>query len=162
MKRIYLIDCPGVVPIATEDDETTTVLKGVVRVENVRNPEDHIHGILERARPEYLKRTYEVSGWSDSTDFLSKVAAATGKLLKGGEPDLGTVAKMVLHDWIRGRIPYYVPPPPKESGEEEDEDDEAAEVEANELENGQDEQYEEDDDGDDGEESTQGDSITVE
>lgn len=154
MKRIYLIDCPGVVPIATEDDETTTVLKGVVRVENVRNPEDHIHGILDRARPEYLKRTYEVSGWSDSTDFLSKVAAATGKLLKGGEPDLGTVAKMVLHDWIRGRIPYYVPPPPKESGEEEDEDEEVEEAD---VQNEQDEQGEEDEeaDGAESEESLQ-------
>lgn len=128
MKRIYLIDCPGVVPISTEDDETATVLKGVVRVENVRNPEDHIPGILERVKPEYLSRTYEISSWTDSTDFLSKVAQATGKLLRGGDPDLGTVAKMILHDWIRGRIPYYVPPPPKTSGEPEDDEEEEAEA----------------------------------
>lgn len=124
MKRIYLIDCPGVVPISTEDDETATVLKGVVRVENVKNPEDHVQGILERCKPEYLRRTYEVSGWTDSVDFLSKVASATGKLLKGGEPDLSTVAKMVLHDWIRGRIPYYVAPPRNPDGEDEGEDEE--------------------------------------
>lgn len=44
-------------------------------------------------------------------DFLTQVARGSGKLLKGGEPDLGTVAKMVLNDWLRGRIPYYVLPP---------------------------------------------------
>lgn len=30
---------------------------------------------------------------------------------KGGEPDLKTAAKMVLHDWVRGRIPFFIPPP---------------------------------------------------
>ena len=30
---------------------------------------------------------------------------------QGGEPDLTTAAKMVLHDWQRGKIPFFVPPP---------------------------------------------------
>jgi nuclear GTP-binding protein len=34
-----------------------------------------------------------------------------GRLLKGGEPDLEGVAKIVLSDWVRGRIPFFVPPP---------------------------------------------------
>ncbi|CDQ80202.1 unnamed protein product [Oncorhynchus mykiss] len=34
-----------------------------------------------------------------------------GKLLKGGEPDLPCVSKMVLNDWQRGRIPFFVKPP---------------------------------------------------
>ncbi|CAE5959396.1 unnamed protein product [Arabidopsis arenosa] len=29
----------------------------------------------------------------------------------GGEPDLMTGAKMILHDWQRGCIPFFVPPP---------------------------------------------------
>jgi nuclear GTP-binding protein len=33
---------------------------------------------------------------------------------QGGEPDLQTAAKMVLYDWQRGRIPYFVPPPEAE------------------------------------------------
>lgn len=35
MKRIFLIDCPGVVYNKTEDSATDAVLKGVVRVENL-------------------------------------------------------------------------------------------------------------------------------
>ncbi|XP_017365244.1 nucleolar GTP-binding protein 2 isoform X5 [Cebus imitator] len=57
MRRIFLIDCPGVV-YPSEDSETDIVLKGV-----------------------------------------------------GGEPDLQTVGKMVLNDWQRGRIPFFVKPP---------------------------------------------------
>ena len=33
------------------------------------------------------------------------------KHLQGAEPDLNTVAKMILNDWLRGKIPYYVSPP---------------------------------------------------
>jgi nuclear GTP-binding protein len=32
MKRIYLIDCPGIVPPSLEDSETDIVLKGVVSI----------------------------------------------------------------------------------------------------------------------------------
>jgi nuclear GTP-binding protein len=35
MKRIFLIDCPGVVYSKAGDSETQSVLKGVVRVENL-------------------------------------------------------------------------------------------------------------------------------
>jgi len=30
---------------------------------------------------------------------------------QGGLPDISTVARMVLNDWQRGKIPYYVRPP---------------------------------------------------
>ncbi|KAI8085945.1 NUC091 domain-containing protein [Gilbertella persicaria] len=111
MKRIYLIDCPGVVPPNVDDGEVDIILKGSVRVEKMANPEDTIPTILERVRHEYLKRTYGLAGWEDSTDFLEQIARKTGKLLKKGEPDVHNVSIMVLNDWLRGRIPYYVAPP---------------------------------------------------
>jgi nuclear GTP-binding protein len=111
MKRIYLIDCPGVVHPSTTDTETDIVLKGVVRVENIKQPDDYIPELLKRVRPEYIQRTYELDHWEDSVDFLTQLAKRTGKLVKGGEADLGSVAKMVLNDWLRGKIPYFCPPP---------------------------------------------------
>ena len=48
--------------------------------------------------------------WEDATDFLTQVAKAAGKLVKGGEPDLNTMARMVLLDWQRGRLPYFCLP----------------------------------------------------
>uniref|UniRef100_A0A672QW47 Nucleolar GTP-binding protein 2 n=1 Tax=Sinocyclocheilus grahami TaxID=75366 RepID=A0A672QW47_SINGR len=110
MRRIFLIDCPGVV-YPSDDSETDIVLKGVVQVEKIRNPEDHIGAVLERAKAEYIQKTYRIPSWSSAEDFLEKFAFRTGKLLKGGEPDLSTVSKMVLNDWQRGRIPFFVKPP---------------------------------------------------
>lgn len=193
MRRIFLIDCPGVVYPSSKDSETDKVLKvslwvakgsdwpafffcssvwsfapaenqkyffsaqGVVRVENISQPEDHVEEVLRRVKPEYISRTYGFSSWSadDHMDFLEQLAKRTGRLLKGGEPDICTVscgkdlsenppelflfcantlsarlrgfrqtssvilllqaAKMVLHDWQRGRLPYFVPPPAKNS-----------------------------------------------
>lgn len=109
MRRIYLIDCPGVV-YSTYESDTDKVLKGVVRVELVQNPEDYITAVLERVRKEYLSRTYNINDWDNHIDFLEKLAAKTGKLLKGGEPDITAVAKMVLNDWQRGKLPFYVEP----------------------------------------------------
>ncbi|KAM9724119.1 nucleolar GTP-binding protein 2 [Menidia menidia] len=117
MRRIFLIDCPGVV-YPSEDSESDIVLKGVVQVEKIRNPEEHIGAVLERAKPEYIQKTYRIPSWQSAEDFLEKLALRTGKLLKGGEPDLSTVSKMVLNDWQRGRIPFFVKPPGPEGDQE--------------------------------------------
>ncbi|KAG6827409.1 GTPase required for pre-60S ribosomal subunit nuclear export and maturation [Tricholoma furcatifolium] len=118
-RRIYLIDCPGIVPASAQDTHTATVLKGVVRVEALPTPSEHIPALMERVKPVYLARTYGLDlpnpkdksqNWP-AEDLLDKLARMKGRLLKGGEPDLESVAKIILSDWVRGRIPYFVPPP---------------------------------------------------
>ncbi|GAB1867106.1 Nucleolar GTP-binding protein 2 [Camponotus japonicus] len=109
MRRIYLIDCPGVVYPSAETD-TEKVLKSVVRVEMIQNPEDYIASVLERVKPEYIRKTYKIDKWKDHVDFLEKLAHRSGKLLKKGEPDIAIVARMVLNDWQRGKLPFYVLP----------------------------------------------------
>ncbi|TFK42051.1 NUC091 domain-containing protein [Crucibulum laeve] len=118
-RRIYLIDCPGIVPTSANDSQTSTVLKGVVRVEALPTPSDHIPALMERVKPLYLSRTYNVPlpnkedptvAWEPEV-FLDKLARMKGRLLKHGEPDLDSVAKIVLSDWVRGRIPFFVSPP---------------------------------------------------
>ncbi|EEB97977.1 hypothetical protein MPER_02600, partial [Moniliophthora perniciosa FA553] len=118
-RRIYLIDCPGIVPTSAHDSQTSTVLKGVVRVEALPTPSEHIPALMERVKPLYLSRTYNVplpnpddpsQGW-DPEDFLDKLARMKGRLLKQGEPDKDSVAKIILSDWVRGRIPFFVSPP---------------------------------------------------
>ncbi|PGH10264.1 nuclear GTP-binding protein [Blastomyces parvus] len=111
MKRIYLIDCPGVVPPSNNDTEEDILLRGVVRVENVENPEQYIPAVLKRVQPRHIERTYEIKNYKDSIDFLSILARKGGRLLRGGEPDVDGVAKMVINDFLRGKIPWYTPPP---------------------------------------------------
>ena len=143
MKRIYLIDCPGIVPPSVTDSPEDILLRGVVRVENVENPAQYVPAVLARCRRHHVERTYDVRGWSgpssDATEageenivgkpnsdkqrtdeairFLEALARKGGRLLKGGEADLDGVAKMVLNDFLRGKIPWFSPPPASE-GEE--------------------------------------------
>ena len=57
---------------------------------------------------------------------MEQLAKRSGRLGKGGEPDINAVSKMVLNDWTRGKLPFFTPPPgcmmePKpEEGEEND------------------------------------------
>ncbi|KAF9064066.1 NUC091 domain-containing protein [Rhodocollybia butyracea] len=118
-RRIYLIDCPGIVPTSAHDTQTSTVLKGVVRVEALSTPSDHIPTLMTRVKPLYISRTYGIplpnpddptQSWEPEV-LLDTLARMKGRLLKHGEPDMDSVAKIILSDWVRGRIPFFVPPP---------------------------------------------------
>ncbi len=50
---------------------------------------------------------YAVNDWTDTEDFLTKVAIKKGKLRKGGEPDMISTAKIILVDWQKGDLPFY-------------------------------------------------------
>jgi len=118
MKRIYLIDCPGVVPPSNTDTPQDILLRGVVRVENVENPEQYIPAVLSKTKPQHIERTYQIKGYIDHIGFLEQLARKGGRLLHGGEPDVDGVAKMVLNDFLRGKIPWFTPPPIVEGAEE--------------------------------------------
>ncbi|KFY72300.1 hypothetical protein V499_07553 [Pseudogymnoascus sp. VKM F-103] len=117
MKRIYLIDCPGVVPPSSSDTPQDILLRGVVRVENVENPEQYIPAVLAKTKPQHIERTYALRGYKDHIEFLELLARKGGRLLHGGEPDVDGVAKMVLNDFLRGKIPWFTPPPLLEGAE---------------------------------------------
>uniref|UniRef100_A0A0K0D9N4 G domain-containing protein n=1 Tax=Angiostrongylus cantonensis TaxID=6313 RepID=A0A0K0D9N4_ANGCA len=110
MRRIYMIDCPGVV-YPQGDSETQIILKGVVRVENVKDPENHVQGVLDCVKAEHLRKHYGIEDWKDVEDFMTKIATKQGRLLKGGEPDITAIAKCILNDFQRGKLPYFVVPP---------------------------------------------------
>ena len=117
MKRIYLIDCPGVVPPNIGDSEEDILLRGVVRVENVENPAQYVAAVLRKTQTKHIERTYDMKYADyndDAVEFLSILARKGGRLLKGAEPDVGGVAKMVLNDFLRGKIPWFTPPPKRE------------------------------------------------
>lgn len=114
MKRIYLIDCPGVVPPNMGDTDEDILLRGVVRIENVENPEQYVAAALRKCKKHHVERTYDVRDWETPTEFLELLARKGGKLLKGGEADMDGVAKMVLNDFLRGKIPWFTPPPAAE------------------------------------------------
>jgi len=148
MKKVYLIDCPGVVPPGKGESDVEKVLRGVVRTEHLENPEDYVLEILNKCKTKYVCRAYKLSEWKDHIDFLEQLAKRSGRLGKGGEPDINAASKMVLNDWTRGKLPYFTPPPgcmmeprPDAEGEEvhhdldddvQDEEEEVQELECDE------------------------------
>lgn len=114
MKRISLVDCPGIV-YDTGDSETDTVLKGIVRAERLPDPTDFIPAILERCKPEHLTRTYGIAGWRSAEDFMTQLARRNGRLRPGGDPDFFAVAVCMINDWQRGKLPFFVAPPDDDS-----------------------------------------------
>ena len=112
MKKIYLIDCPGIVYNNQTDSEV--VLKGVCRVEQLDDPMVYIPDVLAKVKKEYILKTYGIADFKDAEDLLTILGKKTGKLLKGGVADMRTVSVMVLNDFTRGKIPWFNSPPRKD------------------------------------------------
>jgi nuclear GTP-binding protein len=127
------------------DTPEDILLRGVVRTENVEHPAQYIPAVLKRCATRHLERTYEVKGWEEkptstaeeeenrpsktdkvrveeSVRFLEMIARKSGRLIKGGEADIDGIAKQVINDFLRGKIPWYVAPPKTEGAEAEEEE----------------------------------------
>jgi nuclear GTP-binding protein len=111
-KRIYLIDCPGVVPPNPNDTAEQILLRGVVRVEAVENPAQYVEAALRLVQRKHLDRTYGITeNYTTSDEFLEILARKRGKLHKGNQVDFDGVAITVLREFLRGKIPWYIAPP---------------------------------------------------
>mmetsp|Transcript_22713 Transcript_22713/g.90978 ORF Transcript_22713/g.90978 Transcript_22713/m.90978 type:complete len:544 (-) Transcript_22713:163-1794(-) len=122
-KNVFLVDCPGIVHESHANSEIDSVLKGVVRVESLKDTSPiFVPAVLKRVEHKYITATYGIRDWSDPDDFLTKMAKKTGKLLPKGEPNHDATARKVLHDFIRGRLPWFVTPPDPREAESEERD----------------------------------------
>ena len=90
-----------------------------MRAENLADPEQYIEDLLERAERSEISKSYDIHGWSSSQHFLHMLAQRFGKLKKGGEPNTNAIAKILINDWQRGKIHYYVLPTKEQEDREE-------------------------------------------
>ena len=106
-KNIRLLDSPGVV--FADGDASSTVLRNCINVEEMADVISPVGEILQRCPAAYLMELYGISKFSvdDPLSFLALVARSTGKLKKGGIPNMEATAKSILHDWNSGKIKYY-------------------------------------------------------
>ncbi|XP_074570083.1 guanine nucleotide-binding protein-like NSN1 [Curcuma longa] len=116
-KKVKLLDCPGVVMLKSGEADASIVLRNCKRIEKLDDPVSPVNEILKLCPAERLMSLYKLSTFSSIDDFLQKVATSRGKLKKGGVVDIEAAAKIVLHDWNEGKIPYYTLPPPRNEGE---------------------------------------------
>ncbi|KAJ4478163.1 P-loop containing nucleoside triphosphate hydrolase protein [Lentinula aciculospora] len=115
-RGMRIVDSPGVV--FDEDDEDfkgqkkgSVLLRNVVRVEDVDDPIAVVEEILIRTEKETMRRIYSLPDYNATLEFLTMLALSSGRLLKGGTPDITSAARQVITDWNHQKIPYYSTPP---------------------------------------------------
>ncbi|TFY51695.1 hypothetical protein EVJ58_g10432, partial [Rhodofomes roseus] len=116
-RGLKVIDSPGVV--FDEDDfddgksksRSNVLLRNVIKVEDIDDPIALVEEILGRTDTETLKKIYNIPEIGPTLQFLTMLALTTGRLLKGGTPDILSAARTVLTDWNHQKIPYCSVPP---------------------------------------------------
>ncbi|XP_057427141.1 guanine nucleotide-binding protein-like NSN1 [Lotus japonicus] len=116
-KNVKLLDCPGVVMLKSKENDSSTALKNCKRIEKLEDPISPVKEILKLCPSRLLVTLYKIPSFDSVDDFLQKVSTVRGKLKKGGIVDTEAAARIVLHDWNEGKIPYYTMPPVRDQGE---------------------------------------------
>lgn len=116
-KHVKLLDCPGVVMAKPSDSNATIALRNCKRIEKLEDTVSPVKEILKLCPSDKLMSLYKLPSFSSVDDFLQKIALIRGKLKKGGIADTVSAARIVLHDWNEGKIPYYTLPPTRNEGE---------------------------------------------
>lgn len=106
-KDISLLDCPGV--ILSKDNADSLILRNVIKIEDLDDPVTPCEALVMRVNRKELLREYKIPNFNTINEFLASVSRKTGKLSKGGIPDVNAAAKIVLRDWNNGKISYFTP-----------------------------------------------------
>ncbi|KAJ3762033.1 hypothetical protein EV360DRAFT_79679 [Lentinula raphanica] len=104
-RGMRIVDSPGVV-FDDGDEEFKGQKKGSVLLRNVVKVEDVDDPIAET-----MRKIYSLPDYNDTLEFLTMLALSSGRLLKGGTPDVTSAARQVITDWNHQKIPYYSIPP---------------------------------------------------
>ncbi|KFK38161.1 hypothetical protein AALP_AA3G076800 [Arabis alpina] len=115
-KNVKLLDCPGVVMLKSSANDASIALRNCKRIEKLDDPVSPVKEILKLCTAEMLVTLYKIPAFEAVDDFLYKVATVRGRLKKGGLVDIEAAARIVLHDWNEGKIPYYSMPPQRDQG----------------------------------------------
>ncbi|KAK7687184.1 hypothetical protein QCA50_009688 [Cerrena zonata] len=131
-RGVKIVDSPGVIFDDDNDMElnklnkgerkasTSIKLRNVMRVEDVEDPIEVVEEILGRVDPETIQKLYKLplspdgqpqTDFGTTLEFLTMLAMTSGRLLKGGTPDILGAARHVLNDWNHQKIPYHSNPP---------------------------------------------------
>ncbi|ESQ49329.1 hypothetical protein EUTSA_v10020356mg [Eutrema salsugineum] len=116
-KNVKLLDCPGVVMLKSSGNDASIALRNCKRIEKLDDPVSPVKEILKLCSTQMLVTLYKIPSFESVDDFLYKVATVRGKLKKGGLVDIEAAARIVLHDWNEGKIPYFTMPPKRDQGE---------------------------------------------
>ena len=95
--RIMLVDTPGVIPIDNTDPIRLALLASK-NPDQLKMPDLVAEEILAMVSNPILESIYGAT-------TLEEIAMKRGKLIKGGEPDINTISRVIILDWQKGKLP---------------------------------------------------------
>ncbi|KAJ7072387.1 P-loop containing nucleoside triphosphate hydrolase protein [Mycena amicta] len=110
-RGMRIIDSPGVVFDDEEQKAGNILLRNVVKVEDIDDPIAVVEEIIGRTPAETLQKLYNLPHSNSAIEFLTMAALSSGRLLKGGTPDITAAARQMINDWNHQKIPYFSEPP---------------------------------------------------
>ena len=113
--KIKLLDSPGMILASGNMSDASVALRNAIKVDTMDDPLTPVRAILQRCQKQQMMLHYHITDFSTADEFLSLVARGIGKLKRGGIPDHGMAARLVLNDWNSGKIKYYTHPPEAET-----------------------------------------------
>ena len=103
--KIVLDDQIGT--ILAKKEPNALIIKYVGELNDLSDPYVPVHALIKKVSKDELLLQYEIQDYSNTQEFLACIARKQGLLLKGGLPDYDAAARLVLKDWIEGRIRFY-------------------------------------------------------
>lgn len=107
-KQVTIIDCPGV--FFSNEDEITLLLRNTIKIEDVGDLEGAVEAIVNKVQKHQLINLYQIQDFENFKHFLIQVAQKRGKIKKGGILDLQETCRLIINDWIQGKVKYFVLP----------------------------------------------------
>lgn len=115
---LYVLDTPGIIRAPSTGDLALDVIRGLVDPGVLDDAVPHAIALLRRVlsfNPYALKEAYGIDCTSPDACNLERVIEEVGRvkrrLLKGGRVNVGEAARMIIKDWITGKLKYALPPP---------------------------------------------------
>ncbi|RYP05692.1 hypothetical protein DL764_003617 [Monosporascus ibericus] len=121
--NVILCDCPGLVFPNFATTKADLVCNGVLPIDQLREYTGPVGLITQRVPQAFLEAVYGIhidtrpqeeggTGIPTASEFLSAYAKARGFQTQGvGQPDESRAARIILKDYVNGKLLYVEPPP---------------------------------------------------
>ena len=106
--RVMLLDTPGVIPI----DENDSVLMALIASKNPDRLKDPdlvamkiLQMLFDQGYLSQIEQKYDITiTTQDAYEVLEIIAIKRNRVIKGGEPDILTISRQLIHEWQKGTL----------------------------------------------------------
>jgi len=134
-KNIMLCDCPGLVFPSVTTTKAEMVCDGILPIDQMREHRPPIAIVVQRIPKRVFELTYGITFPPTEDDeyltvdeLLDNFAKHRGFMSHKGNPNQPMAARIILKDYVNGKLIYCHPPPIDKTKGEEEEEEEVEEI----------------------------------